>query len=285
MLLPWALGFAAFFFGPAVVTLVLSGCEWSPLREIGDARWLGGENFARLASDSTFGASLRATALYTAASVPLGLLLALAIALLLREHDTWSSVTRTLVYVPAIVSPVIVAAVWRFLLDPERGLVNDALFRLGIDAPAWTRDPDWVVPSFVLMSLWAVGGQMLVFVAALGAVDRDLEDAARIDGAGWGRRLVHVTLPQLSPVILFNALIGLLNAFQVFAQPYIVTQGGPGDASRFLVLYLYESGFRHLDMGYASAIAWVLFALLAAASLALWRFARRWVHYAARSGS
>lgn len=282
MLVPWALGFCAFFFGPALATLVVSLCEWSPLRELGDARWLGVDNYARLATDPTFQRSLAATASYAAASVPLGLLLALALALLLRDEGALATGARTLVYVPAIVSPVIVAAVWRFLLDPDRGLLNDALFRCGLPTPAWTRDPDWVVPSFVLMSLWSVGGQMLVFVAALKAADRDLEDAARIDGAGWWRRLWHVTLPQLSPVILFNAMIGLLNAFQIFAQPYIVTQGGPGDASRFLVLYLYESGFRHLDMGYASAIAWVLFALLAALGFTLWRCSARWVHQSAR---
>lgn len=283
MLIPWVLGFAMFAFGPAVVTVMLSMCEWSPLRELGSARWVGFENYARLAADPTFHRSFFATVTYAFASVPIGLSLALAIALLLREDNSWSNAVRTLVFVPSIVSPVIVAAVWRFLLDPERGLFNEWLFRCGLPTPAWIRSPSWVVPSFVLMSLWSIGGQMLVFVAALKSLDRNLDDAARIDGAGWWRRTWHVTLPQLAPVILFNAMIGLLNAFQIFAQPYIVTQGGPGDASRFLVLYLYESGFRHLDMGYASAIAWVLFALLGGSAWLLWHFASRRVHYAARA--
>jgi multiple sugar transport system permease protein len=285
MLAPWALGFAALFFGPAVASAVLAACEWSPLRPLADLRYVGLDNAARLAYDATFHTSLAATAEYVALSVPLGLALALGLALLVSEDGAWASALRTALFVPAIVSPVIVAAVWKFLLDPDRGLVDGALRALGVTGPAWTRDPGWVVPSFVLMSLWSVGGQMLVFVAALKARDRTLDEAARVDGAGPLRRFAHVTLPQLGPVILFNFVLGLVGAAQVFAQPYLVTRGGPGDASRFLVLYLYESAFRHLDMGYASAIAWALFALLALAVGLAVRASRRWIHYAARGGS
>ena len=282
LLAPWAIGFAAFFVGPAVVTAVLSLCEWSPLRSLSDVRWLGAENYSRLAADGTFQASLGATLLYAGASVPLGLVLALALALLVRGESTASGILRTLIYLPAIVSPVIVAAVWRFVLDADQGLLNEGLWSVGVRGPAWIRDRHWVLSSFVLMSLWSVGAQMLVFLAALKAVPRELEDAARMDGAGAWRRFWHVILPTLTPVVLFNLVLGLLAALQIFAQPYILTQGGPGDASRFLVLYLYESGFRHLDMGYASAIAWVLFALSAGlVGLALVS-SRRWVHYAVR---
>jgi multiple sugar transport system permease protein len=282
LLAPWAIGFAAFFLGPAVVTALLSLCEWSPLRPLADVRWTGAENYSRLAQDPTFRTSLRATLAYAAASVPLGLALALALALLVRAESPAARVLRTVIYLPAIVSPVIAAAVWRFLLDADQGLVNDALWQLGLSGPAWIRDRAWVLASFVLMSLWSVGAQMLVFLAALKAVPRELEDAARLDGAGAWRRFLHVVLPALSPVLLFNLVLGLIAALQVFAQPYILTQGGPGDASRFLVLYLYESGFRHLDMGYAAAIAWVLFALSAAlVGLALLT-SRKWVHYAVR---
>jgi len=282
MLALWGLGAGAFFLGPAAATIVLSLCEWSPLRELDDARWIGLENYVRLASDPTFATSTTATAAYAALSVPVGLALALGLALLLREDDRWSALTRTLVYAPSILSPVIVAIVWRFLLDPDQGLINEWLARVGAPTPAWTRDTRAVLPAFVVMSCWSVGAQMLVFLAALKAVDRNLEDAARVDGAGWWRRLFHVTLPQLSPVLLFNALVSMLGAFQVFAQPYLLTQGGPGDSTRFVVLYLYESGFRHLDMGYASAIAWALFAFLAVASWLVVRSSRSWVHYAGR---
>ena len=188
---------------------------------------------------------------------------------------------RTLVFVPAILSPVILGALWRWILDPERGTLNALLGRLHIEGPRWLLDPHWVVPSFVLVSLWSVGAQMLVFVAALQTLDPTLLEAARIDGAGRWRRLVHVILPQLSPVVLFNAITGTVAAFQIFAQPYVMTQGGPGDSSRFLALYVYETGFLHFDMGYASAIAWALCALLLGALGLLWFSTRRFVHYRA----
>jgi len=282
MIAPWAAGFALFLFGPAVVSLVLALCEWSPLRPLSDARWVGAENLARLASDSTFRTSLAATAAYAALSVPLGLVVALGLALLLRADSTGAGIVRTVCYLPAVISPVIVAAVWRALLDDDQGLANRALAALGLGGVPWLRDAGTVVYSFALMSVWSVGAQMLVFLAALKALDPSLDEAARIDGAGPLRRLVHVVLPALTPVVLFNLMTGTIAAFQVFAQPFVLTQGGPGDASRFLVLYLYESAFRHLDMGYASAIAWVLFGLLAVLTLVLLRTSRHWVHYAAR---
>ena len=284
MIALWATGFLLFLFGPAVVSLLLSLCEWSPLREFDDLRWVGGENFARLASDSTFHSSLRATTLYALLSVPAGLAVALALAMMLRRESTVVSAVRTACYIPAIISPVIIAAVWRFILDSDSGLVNQGLAGLGIDGPPWLRSPTLVVPAFVMMSVWSIGAQMLVFLAALKAVDPTLEDAARVDGAGAWRRFLHVTFPALTPVVLFNLITGTIAAFQIFAQPYVMTEGGPGDASRFLVLYLYESGFRHLDMGYASAIAWVLFVILLGLSLFLLRTSRHWVHYAARGG-
>src|SRR5262245_23433511 len=206
LLVPWAAGFVLFLVGPALVALVLSLCEWSPLRPLDDVRWAGLDNLRRLASDPTFASSLRATALYAGLSVPLGLVLALALALLLRRESRATSAVRTACIVPAIVAPVILAAIWRTALDAERGPVNAFLRALGLDPPAWLRDPGWVVPSFVLVSLWSIGAQMLVFLAALQALDPALEEAARIDGAGPLRRLWHVVLPQLGPVVLFNLL-------------------------------------------------------------------------------
>jgi len=283
LLVPWAAGFALFLVGPALVALALTLCEWSPLRPLHDVRWAGLDNLARLASDPTFASSLGATALYAALSVPLGLVVALALALFLRRESRATSAVRTACFVPAIVAPVIMAAIWRYALEAERGPINEALRALGLDPPAWLRDPGWVVPSFVLVSLWSVGAQMLVFLAALQALDPALEEAARIDGAGRLRRLWHVVLPQLGPVMLFNLLTGLVAAAQIFAQPYVMTEGGPGDASRFLVLYVYESAFQHFDVGYACALAWVLFAGLAAVCALVLVASRRWVHYRGKS--
>jgi multiple sugar transport system permease protein len=285
LILPWAIGFVAFLFGPAVVTFVLSLAEWSPLRPLSDARWLGSANYARLFADPTFGTSVRVTAIYALASVPLGLGIALGLALLLRSDSRLASAVRTLVYLPAVISPVIVAAVWRFLLDADQGWIDARLATLGIAGPAWLRDPGWVQVSFVLLSVWGIGAQMLVFLAALKALDPSLEEAARVDGAGAWARFVHVILPSLSPVVLFNLVTGTILAVQIFTQPYVMTHGGPGDASRYLILYLFESAFLHLDMGYASAIAWVVFVVLAILCGCLLGTARRWVHYAARTGA
>jgi len=277
MLLPWALGFLAFLLAPMAVSLTLSFTEWSPLRPLSDARFAAFDNWQRLASDPTFATSLRATALYVVCAVPLQLAAAFGLALLLRRGGRGTGLARTLCYVPAIVSPVIVAAVWRGLLRESDGPVNGLLGWIGIDGPGWLTDPAWVVPSFVVLSVWTCGAQMLVFLAALQSVDPTLEDAARVDGAGAWARTWHVVVPALAPVILFNLLTGAIAAAQVFAQPYVMTGGGPGDASRFLVLYLYEAGFRHLEFGYASALAWVLALLLAALAAALLLFARRYV--------
>ncbi|MEZ6014945.1 MAG: extracellular solute-binding protein [Planctomycetota bacterium] len=280
MLAPWAIGFVTFLLAPMAVSLTMSFTEWSPLRPLSDARFAGLDNWQRLAHDPTFAASLRATSVYVACAVPLQLCAALALALLLRRGGRATGVARTLCYVPAIVSPVIVAAVWRGLLRKDDGPLNGALAWIGVDGPGWLTDPGWVVPSFVVLSVWTCGAQMLVFLAALQSVDQGLEDAARVDGAGaWGR-VRHVLLPALAPVILFNALTGAIAAAQVFAQPYVMTGGGPGDASRFLALYLYEAGFRHLEFGYASVLAWVLALLLGALALVMLGLARRFVPHA-----
>lgn len=280
MLLPWAIGFVGFLLGPMAVSLALSFAEWSPLRPLGDARAAGLDNWRRLADDPTFHTSLRATTWYVLLAVPAQLCVALGLALLLRRAGRGAGVARTLCYVPTILSPVIVAAVWRSLLRDGDGPIERVLARFGIDGPGWLTDPSWVVPAFVVLAVWTCGAQMLVFLAALQTVDPTLEDAARVDGAGAVARTWHVVLPALAPVIVFNLLTGVIAAAQVFAQPYVMTGGGPGDSSRFLVLYLYEAGFRHLEFGYASVLAWTLALLLAAVAAALLLAARRLVPHA-----
>ena len=175
---------------------------------------------------------------------------------------------------------MVLGAVWRWILDEEGGLLNRGLATLGLRGPDWLGDARFVLPAFVLMSLWTVGAQMLVFLAGLQSVDPRLHEAARIDGAGPAARFLHVTLPALGPVLLFNAITGLIQAFQLFAQPYVMTRGGPGNESRFLVLHLYETGFRFLHMGAASVLAWILFLLVLALTLLVLRGSRSWVHYA-----
>ena len=261
-LAPWGIGLAAFLIGPAVVSALLSFSEWSPIQELGRARWMGLDQYARLGADETFHDSVRVTLVYAAFAVPLQLATALGLALLANGGGRGAGVYRTIFYLPTIISPVILGSLWRLLLEPM------------------LKQPAAVIPAFVLMSLWTVGAQMLVFLAGLQGVDPRLHEAARVDGASPLRRLWHVTLPALGPILLFNLIIGLINAFQLFAQPFVMTQGGPGNASRFLALYLYEQGFRFLRMGYASTLAWVLFGGVFVLTLIVLRGSKRWVHYA-----
>ncbi|RMH03399.1 MAG: extracellular solute-binding protein [Planctomycetota bacterium] len=261
-LAPWAIGLGAFLLGPALVSALLSLSEWSPIQDLGRARWMGLDQYRRLLADGTFHDSLRVTFGYAALAVPLQLLTALGLALAANGAFRGAGALRTIFYLPTVISPVILGALWRQLLEP------------------WLKDPATVLPAFVVMGLWTTGAQMLVFLAGLQAVDPRLHEAARVDGAGPLRRLWHVTLPALGPVVLLNLVVGLLNAFQLFAQPFVMTQGGPGNASRFLALYLYEQGFRFLRMGYASTLAWVLFGAVFVLTLAVLRGSRRFVHYA-----
>ncbi len=281
-LAPWAIGFVFLLAGPALVSALLSLSEWSPVQDLDQARWMGLDQYRRLAADPTFHASLRVTLYYALLAVPLQLAVALGLAMLLQRPARTQGFARTVFYLPAILSPVILGAMWRWILDGDLGAINSGLAWLGLRGPDWLKDPSWVVPSFVLMSLWTVGAQMLVFLAGLQGLDPRQIEAARMDGAGRWRRFVHVILPALSPILLFNLIVGLINAFQIFAQPFVMTQGGPGNESRFLVLYLYDQAFRYLRMGYASTLAWVLLAMVALLTLVILRTSRRWVHYAGR---
>lgn len=263
-LAPWAMGGALLLAGPVLLLALLAFAEWSPVQNLSEARWMGAEQFARLAHDETFHDSLRVTFWYAGLAVPLQVAVALGLALLVAKPGRGIGAARTILYLPTIVSPVVLGALWRWILA---------------DGP-WLRDPHWIVPSFVLMSLWTVGAQMLVFIAGLQFVDPALHEAAHLDGAGRFRRFFHVTLPALSPILLFNLVVGLIGAFQVFAQPFVMTQGGPGNESRFLVLYLYDQAFRYLRMGYASTLAWVLFIIVLILTCIVLRSSRRWVHYA-----
>lgn len=267
LLLPWAFGLCAFTIFPALASIAYSFTAASPVNPTENIPWVGGDNFARLSGDPRFRESLFVTAIYAAASVPIGLFFALALALLVRRDSSWSAVLRTALYLPSIISPVVVAAQWRIILDADQGLLNAGLATVGIDAVPWLRAPGWVIASFVVMSLWTTGGAMLVFLSGLKSIDPRLIEAARLDGAGPWARLRHVILPALRETIVFNGVVGTVNAFQIFAPAFVLTQGGPGDSSRFLVLLVYETAFRNLDLGYASAMAWTMLGIIASAIL------------------
>ena len=277
---PWIAGFGLLFLGPILASLVLSFSDWSALVPLTEARFVGLENYREMfRDDPDFLKSLKVTGVYAGVSVPLGLGLALGLAVLLNLKVRGMALYRTIFYLPVIVSGVAVAVLWRWLLDGRTGLLNTALRAVGVsDPPGWFMSETWALPAFILLSLWMAGGPMIIFLAGLQGIDERLYEAARIDGAGRFRRFWHVTLPGLSPVILFNLVMSIIGSFQVFTQAYIITLGGPNNATLFLVLDIYNQAFRFHRMGYAAAMAWILFLVVMALTLLVLRTARHWTH-------
>lgn len=285
---PWIIGFIFFRGFPILASMFLSFTQYNVAQP---PQWIGLENYANLFSDRVFFKSLQVSAYYTFASVPIGLVFALALATLLNQKVPFLGVFRTLYYMPSlIVGSVSVAFLFQLLLNPTFGVVNyiiawlvgpNGIIPLGISGPKWFFDPAWVVPSFVLLSLWGVGGSMLIYLAGLQGVPTSLYEVAKIDGANAWQRMRNVTLPMISPVILFTFITGIIGSFQVFTPAYIISngQGGPNYASMFYVLYLYLNAFRRYRFGYASAQAWILFIVILALTIFALRMSRRAVYY------
>jgi len=280
---PWLLGFFLFVLGPMLVSIAMSFSRWDGITSIDRMEWVGWENYHQLLTDDPrFIKALSNTAWYVAGAVPLGTLNALALALLLNQEVKGQAVFRTLFYLPSVVSGVATATIWLWLFNPSFGPVNLALSRLGVPPerlPGWLTDPQWALSVFVFMSLWGVGNAMLIYLAGLQGVPTHLYEAADLDGANAWVRFRHVTLPQLTPTLLFNLIMGVIGSFQTFTQSFIMTGGGPKDATLFLVLYLYQKAFQQFQMGYASAMAWILFVIVMALTLLLLYSSTRWVYY------
>lgn len=279
---PWAIGFLVFTAGPVVASLVLSFTRYDL---ISPPRWAGWENYQRVVEDPRVATALWNTAFYTVLHVPLSLALALGIALLLQRAGRASGLFRTLVYLPVMTPPVAVGALFLLLLNGQVGLVNAALAQVGVDGPAWTTDPTWIKPGVVLLSLWTVGSTAVIYLAALNAVPQELHDAARVDGAGAWQRFRHVTVPMVSATTYFLLLVNTIAALQLFSEVYTMyfgndaTQARTGDAALFYVVYLFQQAFQYLQMGYASALAWLLFLVVVAVTAVQVRVGRRRVYY------
>lgn len=277
---PYIIGFALFTLYPVLASLYYSFCQYNVIHS---PVWIGLDNFRTLfTDDSVFWKSLYNTLYFTAFSVPLGLAFSIGLAMLLNQKVRAMSVYRTVFFLPTIVPIVASAVLWLWVLNPESGLINSMLRQFfGIDGPGWIADERWSKPSLILMSLWGVGGAMVIFLAGLAEVPQSLYEVADIDGAGRWAKFRHVTLPMLTPTILFNLVMGLIGAFQYFTQVYVMTggKGGPVDSTMFYALYLYRNSFYYLRMGYASAMAWLLFVVILAATVAVLASSKRWVHY------
>lgn len=275
---PWLIGFFLWVAGPMIASIAFSLIRWDLL---GPPSWVGLSNYRTLFTNPLVRISLWNTAFYTFLSVPLGLLVALATAMLLNQRLHFQSWFRTCFYLPSVMPAVANAVLWFWILNPEIGLANQLLRLFGLPRSLWIYDPATAKPTFVLMSLWGVGNTMIVFLAGLQGIPQSLYEVADIDGANWWNRFRHVTLPMLSPVILFNLVVGVIGSFQVFTSAFLLTNGGPQNATLFTVLYLYRLAFEQFNMGLASALAWLLFAIILVFSLIQLRLSRTWVYYEA----
>lgn len=276
---PWWAGFLIFLALPMGFSLYISFCEYPILQP---PVFIGAQNYATLSTDPTFWLVLKNTLKFAALSIPAMTVLAILLAALLNQPVRGQAFFRACLFVPTVVPLVAAGIVWMWVLNPQFGVINDALRSIGIAAPpVWLEDPRWALTSLVLVSLWFVGSPMVIYLAGLQDIPRDLYEAAHIDGASVARRFWHITLPGLSPIILFNVIVGIINALQVFALPYVIwrTRPGPERAGYFYTSYLYDNAFRYLKMGYASSMAWIqLLLVLGLTGLVFW-LSRRMVHY------
>ena len=274
---PWIIGFLVFTLGPVVASFGLSFMDYEL---ISAPTWRGLRNYGELLTrDRLFGLSLYNTVYYTLFSVPLGTIVAFLLALLLNVQLPGMNLYRTVFYLPAVTAGVAVSLLWIWLFNSRFGLINFLLRSIGLPGPGWLVDPIWAKPAFILMSVWGVGGTVVIFLAGLQGVPRSLYEAAEIDGANTLQRLRHVTIPLMTPVIFFNMIVGIIGSFQVFTAAYVITQGGPQYSTLFYVLYLFRQGFRLLRMGYAAAMAWILFIIIVVLTLIQLRLSTKWVYY------
>jgi multiple sugar transport system permease protein len=276
---PWVIGFLIFSLGPIIASAYLSFTQY---KIAGSPVWIGLENYRQaFFIDKQFWPSLWRTFYYSAGVVVLGLSLSLVAALLLNQNIKGRAFYRALYYLPSLTPVVALAILWRWLLQPQVGLVNTMLYQVGISGPGWLTDRNWAIPALILIALWASigGGRMIIFLAGLQGVPKELYESAEIDGANVFQRFFSITLPLISPVILFNLVLGIIGSFSVFSVAYIATEGGPNYATWFYMLHLYYNAFSYFQMGYASALAWIFFVLIFILSFIQIKLSKRWVYY------
>jgi len=279
-LLPWFVGFFGLTLGPALMSLYLSFTDFDLLR---DPRWIGAANYVRIATaDPKFAASMTVTFTYVLLAVPLKLCFALCVALILDKGIRGLPLYRALFYLPSLLgASVAVAVLWRQLFAGD-GLVNRVVMVLfGVQGPSWISDPSYALFTLVALSVWQFGSPMIIFLAGLRQVPQDVYEAAQLDGAGKARQFFKITLPLLSPVIFFNAVVQTIDAFKAFTPAFIISEGtgGPVDSTLFYTLYLYQEAFAYFRMGYASALAWILVVIIAIFTIFSFMSSRYWVHY------
>lgn len=274
---PWLAGFLVFTLYPILASIYYSFTRYNAIRP---PVFIGLDNYRLLLQDPLFFKTLEVTFYYAAVAIPLNLLVGVMLAVLLNQKIPAMPLIRTIYYLPTVMPVVVVALVWIWLFDYNFGLINFIIYLAsGFHGPDWLGDPNWVMPAIIFASLWSVGGSMIIYLAGLQGTPPELYEAAELDGAGRIRRFFAITIPMISPVIFFNLVIGLIGALQIFANIYVLTNGGPNYASYVYNLYLYNNAFTYFKLGLASAQAWILFVIILALSTAFFRSAGRWVYY------
>ncbi len=257
---PWILGFLIFQVYPLLASIYFSFCDYDVLQK---PVWIGGLNYRDMMTDEVFWKSLYNTLYFAAFSLPLGIVSSVAMAILLNQSVRGRPIFRTIYFMPSLVPMVAGAVLWWWILNGKFGLLNQGLALLGIEGPSWLGDEMWTKPSLILMSVWGVGNAVVIYLAALQDVPRSLYESAELDGASFWQKTRFITLPMISPVLYFNLIMGVIGSLQVFAQPYIMLGGGgPNRSALFYTVYLFQNAFEYRQMGYASAMAWILFLLI-----------------------
>jgi multiple sugar transport system permease protein len=275
---PWLIGFLVFIAYPILRSLYLSFTHY---QIGGQPIFTGLNNFSRLTQDTNFWQSLKVTVLYVLGSVPGSTIIAIGVAMLLAQKIRFVSVWRTIYFLPSVVSAVAVAVLWGYVFNPEYGLLNTLLAYVGIKGPGWISSEAWALPSMIFMSWWTIGGQVVIYLAGLKNIPKELYEVAAIDGAGSWARFWNITIPMLSPTILFNVVLGFIGAFQVFEGPFVLTEGGPNKATLTYMLNLYKEAFQLGSLGFASTLAWVLFLIIMLLTALIIRSSALWVYYEA----
>ncbi|MFI9173143.1 carbohydrate ABC transporter permease [Streptomyces lincolnensis] len=277
---PWIIGFLVFLLGPMIASIYYSLTDWDSFTP---PQWVGFDNYVKLLTDDpVFWKALWNTLFYAAISVPLGLVLGLWLANLLNKQVRARKLFRTLIYLPTLIPLVATAMIFRMVLAPN-GPINDFLGLFGVSGPNWLFDGPWVKPALILMSTWGAGAATVLLLAAMKGIPRELYEAAEVDGASAMRQFWSITLPHLTPIIFFNLIMGLIGAFQIFSQVYILVSKGKNpagyDAAQTMVPFLFDQAFSYYHMGYASAISWLLFLVILVFTVIAFRTTRRWVFY------
>jgi len=280
-LMPWFLGFLAFTLYPMGASLVYSFSEYHSKKPL---EFIGTANYTNMLKDDLFWKSLGNTVYMVAIGVPLMLLLSFFCAVLLNLKVSGQSIYRVVYFLPSIVPTVASTILWLWLLNPRVGLVNTLLGYVGIDGPNWIGNPLWSKPALIILGIWGMGGTIMIYLSGLQDVPQSLIEAAEMDGAGWWQRLWHITVPMVSPITVFNLITGVIGMFQYFTQAYVFrggnALGAPLNSTMFFSVYLFQNGFQFLKMGYASAMAWVLFGIILICTILLLKVSEKLTYYA-----